>query len=288
MQEPLQPRPHSERPFYLIDNIPDNEKESFAYLSGWINIFTGLHFPPNKQINLYRRLCKLCVKFGIKNLNDLVDHLKKQDIPNLPSEMAHVISTNHSFFFREPLVLDFFIQNIVPTIPTYEKWRIWSAACASGEEAYTLAIMLAEIMGFNQVAEKVSILGTDISYPSIKQAEQGIYHRQKMELVEDAICKKYFKHEKPDHYQVDPRIKSTCTFRRMNLNNSPWPFQKQFHVVFCRNVLYYFDRPVQQELVERIFDITLPGGWLITSVTESLYWAKTRWKPIATGIYRKI
>jgi chemotaxis protein methyltransferase CheR len=85
-----------------------------------------------------------------------------------------------------------------------------------------------------------------------------------------------------------PMIKPMCTFRRMNLNNTPWPFQNQFHVVFCRNVLYYFDRPLQQELVERIYDHTLPGGWLITSVTETLYWAKTRWQTITTGVYRKI
>jgi chemotaxis protein methyltransferase CheR len=73
----------------------------------------------------------------------------------------------------------------------------------------------------------------------------------------------------------------------MNLNSMSWPFMNQFHVVFLRNILYYFSRDLQQDLVERIYDATLPGGWLITSVTETLYWAKTRWRPVATGIYQK-
>ena len=148
--------------------------------------------------------------------------------------------------------------------------------------------MLSELLGINQALSQVGILGTDISYPMITQAEHGVYHKQKMELVNDVTLKRYFSQVNDEQWSILPALKPMCTFRRMNLHSYPWPFQNQFHVVFCRNILYYFDRPLQQELVERIYDITLPGGWLITSVTETLYWAKTRWHTVTTGVYRKI
>jgi chemotaxis protein methyltransferase CheR len=274
--------------FIPIEKIPQEEMEAFRYLCEWISSYTGLHFPGNKHLNLYRRLNNLCLKLGLLDLNEMVQHLKLQDQPELPAEIARVTSTNHSFFFRENDVLEIFKKQIIPSLPVDSRWRIWSAAAAGGEEAYTLAIILSETLGISQALNQVSILGTDISYPMITHAENGIYHKQKLEIVSEALLKRYFQPHSADQWKLLPMIKPMCTFRRMNLNSAPWPFQNQFHVVFCRNILYYFDRPLQQELVERIYDITLPGGWLVTSVTETLYWAKTRWRTISTGVYRKI
>lgn len=271
-----------------VEHIPAIELDAFNFLSEWIITYTGLHFPKNKEISLYRRLSSLALRLGMFDLNEMVLHLKMKDRPDLPSEIARTISTNHSFFFRELEVLQFFHDHIIPTLPAEPSWRIWSAAAAGGEEAYTLAIILAEAIGLKQAIHQVSILGTDISYPMISNAEDGIYHKQKLEMVDASILKRYFRPDKEDHMAISPAIKPMCTFRRINLNRVPWPFQNMFHVIFCRNVLYYFDRPTQEELVERFYDVTLPGGWMVTSVTESLYWAKTRWRPVTTGVYRKI
>jgi chemotaxis protein methyltransferase CheR len=268
--------------------IPDHERAAFDYMCEWISQYTGLHFPHGKHMNLYRRLENLSFKLGFQDLNELAQHLKLKDLPDLPSEVARVTSTNHSFFFREPEVLDFFKRQIVPSLPSDTRWRIWSAAAASGEEAYTLAIILSETLGINQALAQTAILGTDISYPMITHAEQGIYHKQKLEMVNEVVLKRYFQQVDADHWTIMPALKPICTFRRMNLNNIPWPFLNQFHVVFLRNILYYFSRDLQQELVERIYDHTLPGGWLVTSVTETLYWAKTRWRTVTTGVYQKI
>ena len=268
-------------------SIPDQERASFDYLCEWISINTGLHFPHGKHMNLYRRLENLGFKLGFADLNEMAQHLKLKDLPGLPDEVARVTSTNHSFFFRESDVLDFFKRTIIPALPSEARWRIWSAAAAGGEEAYTLAIILSETLGINQALAQTAILGTDISYPMITQAEQGTYHKQKLEMVNEVILKRYFQQVDADNWAIAPMLKPLCTFRRMNLNSMPWPFSNQFHVVFLRNILYYFNRDLQQDLVERIYDATLPGGWLITSVTETLYWAKTRWRPVATGIYQK-
>jgi chemotaxis protein methyltransferase CheR len=274
--------------YSLAEKIPTVEMASFEYICSWLSLYTGLHFPPNKHMILYRRLMNLCLKISLYDLNEMATHLKLKDMPELPAEVARVTSTNHSFFFREPEVLNYFKENIIPTLPENDRWRIWSAAASDGEEAYTLAIILSETLGVNQALAQAAILGTDISYPMIAQAEQGVYHKQKLESVSETTLRRYFHQENADHWSILPLFKSLCTFRRMNLNSRPWPFQNQFHIVFCRNVLYYFDRPLQQELVEHIYDHTLPGGWLVTSVTETLYWAKTRWHAVSSGVYRKI
>jgi chemotaxis protein methyltransferase CheR len=272
----------------LVDKIPSSEMDAFNDLSNWISIYTGLHFPPGKHLNLYRRLLNLCQKLEINDLNEMLQHLRLKDMPDLPAELARGISTNHSFFFRETEVLEYFKEKIVPTLPDDTRWRIWSAAASSGEEAYTLAIILSELLGISRAIEKSAILGTDISYSMIAHAERGIYHKQKLEMVNEMVLKRYFRQVDNNQWSINSLIQPMCTFRRLNLNSTPWPFQNHFHVIFCRNVLYYFDRPMQQELIERMYDNALPGGWLVTSVTETLYWAKTRWRPITIGVYRKV
>lgn len=271
----------------LLTAIPADETTAFEFLRGWLTTYLGLHFSASKDLNLYRRLSSLCGKLRLTDLNDLAQHLKANDLPRLPAELAHIASTNHSFFFRELEVLQFFQAQILPALPGGEDWRLWSAAAASGEEAYTLAILLSEALGLPAALQRAAILGTDISYPMVEQAERGIYIEQKIERVPEPLRRRYFQPASAGRWQVLPGLKPMCTFRRMNLNRRPWPFQQLFHVVFCRNVLYYFSPPVQLELIERIYDIVVPGGWLVTSVTETLYGMPTRWRGVMTGIYRK-
>ncbi len=274
---------------FQLDHIRPAERETFEKLRQWVSEYTGIHYNAKKELTLYRRLHNLCWRLGLTGLDELQQHLQQTAAyPDLPAELARVVSTNHSFFFREPEVLQFFQEHILATLPEKEVWRVWSAAAASGEEVYTLAIILAEIFGQAGVRERVAILGTDISYPMIQQAEKGIYPQQKIELVSPPLRKRYFRPVSPDLWQVDPALAKFCTFRRLNLVKLPWPFQHPFHVVFCRNVLYYFDRATQEKLIWDLYDVTHPGGWLLTSVTETLHWMNSPWKRIDNGIYHKI
>jgi chemotaxis protein methyltransferase CheR len=274
-------------PYGSLPAIPAGEARAFEYLQDWVATFLGLHFAANKHVSLYRRLSGLCIKLGLSDLNDMAQHLKAADLPNLPAELARSTSTNHSFFFREPEVLRFFRERIIPSLPEGERWRLWSAAAAGGEEAYTLAILLSEVLSLPVALQQAAILGTDISYPMIEHAEHGVYAAQKLELVDEPLRRRYFQPAGAGQWQVQPNLKPMCTFRRMNLNSRPWPFQQLFHVVFCRNVLYYFHTSTQLELVERLYDLVAPGGWLVTSVTETLHGMPTRWRPVMTGIYWK-
>jgi chemotaxis protein methyltransferase CheR len=148
-------------------------------------------------------------------------------------------------------------------------------------------MMLIEILGGVRAQNQVSILGTDIDRAMIEQAERGIYSEQDLEKVPPRLQKRYFRRAGPDQWHVIPVLQQMCTFRRLNLTSSPWPFRNRFHVILCRNVLYYFDVEHQQDLVERLYDVTLPGGWLLTSVTESIQTLKTRWRTVTSGVHQK-
>ena len=274
---------------FQVDHIRVAERETFEKIRQWIAVHTGIHYPTKKELMLYRRLNNLCWRLSLDGLDELYQRLQQSAAnPDLPAELARVVSTNHSFFFREAEVLQFFQEKILATLPENEVWRIWSAASASGEEVYTLAIILSEVFGQARVKEKAAILGTDISYPMIQQAEKGVYPEQKIEMVTQPLRKRYFHLITPDKWQIDPALAQVCTFRRMNLIKLPWPFQRSFHVIFCRNVLYYFDHTTQEKLIRDLYNAAQPGGWLLTSVTETLHWMNSPWKRIDNGIYRKM
>lgn len=268
-------------------DIPWHDRPCLESVRQWIYTHTGLHFRASKQSVLYRRLLTLCWRLGIPNLAELDRLLHDETTPQLAIEVTCTVCTNHTFFFREPEVLRNLTDVIMPQLPAGETWRIWSAAAASGEEAYTVAILLAEALGLSRAQQQVAILGTDISHPMIEQAEHGVYADNRLEQAPPELFKRYFQPVGLKQWRVQSALKEMCTFRHMNLQNAPWPFKNPFHVVLCRNVLYYFDLKLQQELVERIYDVTTPGGWLMTSVTETLHGLSTRWHKVDAGLFRK-
>ncbi len=272
----------------LQDTVPEQDLASLASIRKWIFEHTGLHFSERKQLVLYRRLQSLCWRLSIPNLEEMDRRLHGSESTQLAMEVACAVSTNHTFFFREPEVLSVFQKTILPQLPAKDRWRIWSAASSSGEEAYTLAILIAETIGQSLAQQKVAILGTDISYPMVNQAEHAIYTTNRMEQVPPAIVKQYFQPVGLGQMRVAPMVKQLCTFRQLNLQSAPWPFRQRFHVIFCRNVLYYFDKQHQEQLIENLYDVTEPEGWLVTSVTETMHDLHTRWHRVDSGVFRKL
>lgn len=264
------------------------ELHHFHAIRHWVFEHTGLHYPERKYSTLFHRLKKLCNQLNLDSLAALNHALQYNNGADLAVKLACAVSTNHTFFFRERETFEFFETKIIPTLPAAEPWRIWSAACSGGDEAYTLALILAEALGVPQTSSRVSILGTDISQTALEQAELAIYSERRIEQVPPYFQSRYFQAKGLGQWGLRPEIRGLCVFRRLNLMSEPWPFKNQFHVIFCRNILYYFDQADQIKLVERLYDITAPGGWLITSVTESLRMLPTRWQVISTGIHRKL
>lgn len=263
-------------------------EQGYERIRHWLHRRCGMFYPERKRELLLHRLERLCNQHSILGgLSELADRLEHAADNALQLEVLHVASTNHTYFFREPQVLNFFRDQVLPSF-IGKKARIWSAAASMGDEAYTLAIMACESGGKAWATQNFSILGTDISDPVIAQAEAGIYGGGHLEQTEPEILQRYFKPIGMDQYKVSDSLRRMCLFRRMNLKAYPYPFEHQFDVVFCRNVLYYFDPAHQQQTVESIYEVTKPGGWLMTSVTESLRGLNTRWESVGGGIYRKL
>jgi chemotaxis protein methyltransferase CheR len=267
--------------------LNETDRAAFEQIRYWLNHKCGMYYPDKKQELLLDRMLHVCKRYYFENIATLAAHLNNEEATEIQLAVISAASTNHTYFFRECAVLDYYRDVILPTFKDNHDNRIWSAAASTGDEAYTAAVITAEQRGLAWTKQNFTILGTDISAPVIADAEQGIYQQSHLEHVPAPILKRYFEKTDFDQYQIHQDIRSLCTFRRMNLKIHPYPFKGQFSVVFCRNVLYYFDEKTQQDIVESIYDVTQQGGWLLSSVTDSLRHLKTRWIQIDSGIYRK-
>lgn len=199
--------------------------------------------------------------------------------------LAEAVSTNYTLFFREPELFDHLARAIVPRLPAGEI-RIWSAAAASGDEAYSLAITMLETLG-PAAATRVRVLGTDVSARQIRAAEAAIYPAIHLDRVSPERRRRWFRPAGLGQLAVGPEARALCTFRRFNLTQAEWPFDQRFHVIFLRNVLYYFEPPVRRRLLEACFDVAEPGAWLVTSLTEPLLDLVTRWTPVRPAVFRR-
>ncbi len=269
------------------ENSPAATPDGYERIRSWLHNRCGIYYPDRKKELLANRLSRVRERFGLRSLDDLAILVEGGGSPDVQLAVMHAASTNHTYFCREPQVLHFFRDRILSSLSQLEEIRIWSAAASSGDEAYSIAIYAAELLGREQATRRVAILGTDISSPVIARAETGIYGAHHLELVPTDLLERYFVPLGSGHYQVAEDIRRMCTFRRLNLKARPFPFRRGFHVVFCRNVLYYFDRDHQQQTLEALHGVTESGGWLLTSVTESVRDLATSWVPVGGGIYRK-
>jgi len=256
----------------------------FRRIGNWLQQRCGMVFPEKKRELLIHRMQSVCDRYKIPDLGTLADRLALGADNELLNAVIHAASTNHTYFFREPQVLDYFQNHILPNLPV-EGARIWSAAASSGDEAYTLAMIAAEKRGLSWAKHHLAILGTDISGVVIAEAEKAVYGMMHIDKMPTTLLPIYFDQLENDRYQVKAEIRQLCTFRRLNLKNHPYPFQRNFNVVFCRNVLYYFDKAQQKQIIEAIYDVTEPGGWMLTSVTVSLRDLESRRQLIDSGIY---
>ena len=269
-------------------------KEDFTALkeiARWLNSQTGIYYPDGKLETLKHKLFKVCLDNRM-TLSQLYDQLQNGNGNKsaIALQIVAAASTNHTAFFRED-IWDWVKEEILPDVLGRDRQvRIWSAAASSGEEAYTIAMVASETLGIFELKKRVAILGTDISFKILKQAEDAIYPRERTRNIPKELIKKYFTEFKDKNFlKIHDTLRSICLFRRLNLKKRPYPFKKRFHITFCRNVLYYFTQDEREKIINAIYDVTEPGGWLIVSVTESLNGMNTKWKKVSgkTGFFRK-
>lgn len=248
----------------------------------------GIQFSSQKREIVITKVDKLMRKYNITSYDEYYQLLTKGANGEYWAEFADEITIHQTNFFRENNHFEFirtnlrFILETNPRIMETNEIRVWSAGCSTGEEPYTLAMVLKEWLP-DEV--KIRILATDVSGRSVATAQRGVY---------PATIKKdmdpYFLMENfiPDgeHYQVKPGIKELVTFRLFNLMEA-FPFKNTFDIIFCRNVMIYFDVPIQQELVKKFHDFLGKGGLLFIGHSESLINKQYSFKYIQPTVYQK-
>jgi chemotaxis protein methyltransferase CheR len=260
----------------LIEPISHLSERHFRLLSELIEGHIGIRVPETKRFMLDGRLQKRVRALECFDINDYVEHLLDEE--NFDHELIHLIdcvTTNKTDFFREPSHFAFMRNVAVPEIIRKTRGRylkIWSAASSSGMEAYTIAMVLDDMQRAGHCFQ-YRILGTDISSGVLRLAEQAIYTREMIAPVPREMVQRYFMSSKDrsrGEVRVVPELRRNTAFMRMNLMDPVYPVDRDVDIIFCRNVLIYFDKPTQSKVVEQLCGHLRPGGYLIVGHSESM------------------
>ncbi len=241
----------------------------------------GIAFTQGKKEVVKGRLLKRMNELDINSFGDYINRFKN-DRKEL-SILIDILTTNKTDFFREFAHFDFMRKNIYPFL-NKNSLTLWSAGCSSGEEPYSIAMDLNERLK-KEINKR--ILATDISARMLDKARDGIYDEKELEGVPGDYLK-YFSlaDAKNRTYRIDEGIKKYISFARLNLMDS-WPMRGPFDIIFCRNVMIYFDKATQEILINRFYDLLAPGGYLFTGHSESLNSLRHRYAYIMPAVYRK-
>jgi len=252
-----------------------------------------IHLGPDKRVLVASRLAKRLRHLNLKTYPEYCQLLRSPAGEEELTELIDRISTNHTHFFRETKHFDF-IKNVI--IPEWNKaarrtepFRIWSAACSTGEEPYTLAIHLAENFAPAD-ANRWTIEASDISTRVLDIARQGVYEADRLTNVSPELLRRNFQrgtNKWEGHFRVKDELRQRIHFHHLNLLDGAYPFAFQFDLILCRNVMIYFDRPTQESLVSQLSAKLLPGCHLLVGHSESLSGVKHALKMVHPAIYLK-
>ncbi len=265
------------------------QDKDFERLVHFVKQNYGIDLSKKRQL-ITGRLSNTILTLGFQSFEDYVDHLIKNKDKKDIEVMLNKLTTNYTYFMREEAHFQFFTDTILPYLVEKKKDRvlsIWSAGCSSGEEPYTISMILMDYLGTKASLWDTRVLATDISQNALRAAQNAVYDESSLKDVSKVWKTKYFRRTKERGvYTVAPEIKSNVIFRTFNLMD-PIKFKIKFDVIFCRNVMIYFDQATKQSLVNRFYQATNPGGYLLIGHSESLNKETTPYKYLKPAIYRK-
>lgn len=268
---------------FFTDSDTKMTDEEFLLLRDLIYNYSGLYFAEENRYLLERRLSPRLSHHQLSTFQDYYYYLKydvsrEQEL----SDIMDLLTTNETYFFRESFQLKAFTEEIIPELirsksATGDKTlRIWSAGCSTGEEPYTIAMLLLEIPAL--AGWKIEIIGTDISQRVLHHARKGVYGNSSFRVTEPIFRNRYF-HEQDGGFRITDRIREIVTFSRLNLyDSSRFLFLGKMDIVFCRNVIIYFDILSKKRVIEHFFSTLHPGGFLLLGHSESLMNITTAFK----------
>lgn len=268
--------------------------EEFELITKFVYKHIGIHLTDGKKALVTGRLQKILRKYQLKSFKDYFDLLKNDSTGKELSLLADTISTNHTYFWREFDHFEFFEKVALPEIISQKKsqnskeLRIWCAGSSTGEEPYTLVMLMKEVLGYDYENWDAGILATDISDRALSIARAGIYNEQRLENLPDKLRSKYFKKHGGSEYIITDSVRKEVTYKRFNLMNETFPFKKPFDIIFCRNVMIYFDADTRAVLSNKFFNFQYPGGFLFIGHSETLDRNRVPYQFIKPAVYKRM
>ena len=265
------------------------EDRDFFLLRDYVHDNYGINLEKKRSL-VEGRLMNPVVAAGFNNFHDYIADALSDKSGKKIEELITKLTTNYTYFMREETHYEFMMRTALPEWKSKIRdgdLRVWSAGCSSGEEAYTVAMVIDSFFGLDKNKWDTTILATDISLRVLRLAAEGEYALEHlMKLPEDWV-RKYFKPTGGDRFTIKDDIRKEVIFREFNLMDSFTRFRRKFHIVFCRNVMIYFDNPTKKALAQRFYDIIEPGGYLFIGLSETLTGIFDGFSQISPSVYRK-
>ncbi|HEY9199762.1 MAG TPA: protein-glutamate O-methyltransferase CheR [Gammaproteobacteria bacterium] len=264
-------------------------EDDFRAVCRYIGEHAGIVLSEAKRDMVYSRLARRLRALDLNRFADYL-HLLDRD-PDELGQFVNALTTNLTAFFREEHHFEFLARTLVPAWAADRnrtRLRIWSAGCSTGEEPYSLAMTLAEALPADRDWD-LRILATDLDTEVLARAAQGVYSGERLKGVREERRRRWFLRGRGAHagqVRVAPELQDMITFRQLNLLQE-WPFQGPFDVIFCRNVVIYFDKSTQRVLFDRYADLLTAHGHLFIGHSETLFRVSERFDSLGNTIYRK-
>jgi len=266
------------------------DESVFRKLRDFIYERTGIYISDSKKYLLENRLQRRIHEKGFKGYEDYFYFLRYNADGDEIKSLFDAVTTNETYFFREPQHFDILFDHIFPELSSNGRYRfrVWSAGCSTGEEPYTISMLFRERYKVGGVT--MEIIGTDLSETVLEAAKRGVYSSYSVRNVPESFMKKYFR-QSGHSFILDDSIKRSVRFQRVNLvDEFAMKRFRNYDVIFCRNVLIYFDDKAKKKVVSHLFDALKPGGYLFIGASESLHNITRAFKPLVinrTVVYKR-
>lgn len=273
-----------------VFNAKMTEKE-FSRLSEYIFEQSGIKMPPVKKVMLQSRLQKRLRQLEITSFKEYIEYVFSElGQKNEIIHMLDVVSTNKTDFFREPVHFDFLNSDVLPDFKSSEPFKVWSAGCSSGEEPYTIAITLNEFK-LQSPSFNYNITATDLSSDILKKAVKAVYKEERIANIPLELKRKYFLRSKDrlkKNVRVVKELRNKVNYGRLNFMNDVYNLNISFDVVFCRNVLIYFNRETQEKVIQKLCQHLKKDGYLFIGHSESIMGMNVPLEQIKPTIFKRI
>jgi chemotaxis protein methyltransferase CheR len=271
-------------------NIPKISEVEFTRFRVLIHAQSGINLRSHKRPLLVARLARRLRHLDIHSFSEYYEKVSADASGRELRELINRITTNKTSFFREPHHFAFLRSHVLAnTVAGGRRLHIWSAASSSGEEPYSIAITAREALGAVG-ARSVQILASDIDTEMLAQADSGTYELDSLSEFSLPRLRAHFMRgfgRFRGMAMVRPELRRLVEFERINLIDAVWPASGSFDVIFCRNVIIYFDQPTQRQIVERMAAALKPGGYFFSGHSESLHWARDLLVPVQPTVFRR-